>query len=150
MVYKELPPSSSASVLSLLPSSFFFPPSDLFCLLSCFCLLSSFFLFPFSLFLLSSFFVFLTLSFLLSSLSLLPRLNIYYTFHSTSSFNHVSHLISFILNRLMFFSILSGTLKMEFPILFRMRAPARTQKERCCERPPKRIPHLKLDCYSMA
>ena len=39
---------------------------------------------------------------------------------------------------------------MKFPILFRMRGAARTQKERCCERPLERIPYLKLDCYSMA
>ena len=34
---------------------------------------------------------------------------------------------------------------MKFPILFRMRAAARCQKEGCWERPPERIPYLKLD-----
>ena len=48
---------------------------------------------------------------------------------------------------LMFSSSLSGTQKMKFHNVFRMRAAARCRKERCQERPPERIPHLKLDCY---
>ena len=38
---------------------------------------------------------------------------------------------------------------MKFPILFRMRAAARCPKEGSWERPPERIPYLKMDCYSM-
>jgi len=38
---------------------------------------------------------------------------------------------------------------MKLPILFHMRAAARCQKEGCWERPPQRIPYLKLECYSI-
>ena len=47
-----------------------------------------------------------------------------------------------------FLSISSGTLKMKFLKLFRMRAAARTQKEGSWERPPERIPYINLDFLS--